>query len=311
MPPVARALLLVTTTMMPGGGLALAAAMALANKEVSVASLLQTHAADIASLKRRTAERTSVDIIPFNNDVFYLRHCLDHADDRSKQHNQLDIALDWRLGPGNLICAAALAGVAAATATNKWNNDAVVAAAPHQTAVTRYISPQNAVTVGTRQGDLVYCIRAGQIDDVGLMSAVTVSQMIDFFMFAKEVNFLVVNERSLATDRLLAVLTANDLAGVKLVGGSADFRQALSASSKLAATVYPGSTTGPTLLLNLPVLLSALVKLFTPLFPDSVKRRLKFEQGPLKNVVQLADLAKPDSPQRAEFLRQLDEIVYS
>lgn len=69
------------------------------------------------------------------------------------------------------------------------------------------------------------------------------------------------------TDRLIQVLTANDLTGIKLVGGSGDFRRALSASSKQATLIYPTSYTGPTLLVNLPPLLNALVKLFTPLFP--------------------------------------------
>jgi len=37
-------------------------------------------------------------------------------------------------------------------------------------------------------------------------------------------------------------------------------------------------------LLNLPKLLNALVKLFKPLFPPVVAARIKFEQGPLSKV---------------------------
>eukprot|EP00977_Amphora_coffeiformis_P006288 scaffold1351_cov176-Amphora_coffeaeformis.AAC.22 len=47
---------------------------------------------------------------------------------------------------------------------------------------------------------------------------------------------------------------------IQLARGSADFRKALSESSKQASIVYSESTQGPTLLLNLPPLLNALVK---------------------------------------------------
>jgi hypothetical protein len=99
------------------------------------------------------------------------------------------------------------------------------------------------------------------------------------------------------------------LKGVKLIGGSATFRQALSASSKKSVNMHPAMA-GPTLLLNLPTLLSAIVKLFKPLFPTAVQERLKFAQGPLKDVVSLTEIT-PGGSGRDLFLKQLDEIVYS
>ena len=91
------------------------------------------------------------------------------------------------------------------------------------------------------------------------MDAVSVEQLVDFFLYAKQVNGLVANARSIEQDRLVSILTCNDLSGVKLVGGSAAFRSALSESSKQASEVFPRSLAGPTLLVNLPRLLSALV----------------------------------------------------
>lgn len=80
----------------------------------------------------------------------------------------------------------------------------------------------------------------------------------------------------------MGVVTVNDLSGANLFGSSA-FRDALSLASKTAAPLYPGLA-GPTVLLNLPPILNALIKLFKPLFPPVVAARIKFEQGPLSKV---------------------------
>jgi hypothetical protein len=173
----------------------------------------------------------------------------------------------------------------------------------------KFLTPVNAISTTSSQNDLVYCIRAGQIDDVGLMEAVSVDELVDFFLYVKEVNAIVCNQRSADTDKLSKIVTCNDLKGVKLIGGSATFRQALSASSKVAINLYP-ATAGPTLLLNLPPLLSALVKLFTPLFPAEVNKRLKFAQGPLKDVESLTQIV-PGGSKRDQFMKQLDDLVYN
>jgi hypothetical protein len=135
-----------------------------------------------------------------------------------------------------------------------------------------------------------------------------IDQLVDFFVYCKEVNAIVANQRSLVSDKLVCLVTANDLSGVKLIGGDASFRTALSSASKVAAKLYP-SLNGPTLLLNLPALLGALAKLFTPLFPPEVRKRLKFEQGPLAKVNDLMDVSYGGS-QRAEFLSAIDNMVY-
>ena len=144
------------------------------------------------------------------------------------------------------------------------------------------------------------------------MSEVSMDEMTDFFLYCKEINALVANMRSQPTqtaDQLITVLTANDLAGVKLIGGSATFRKALSAASTKANELYP-NLSGPTFLLNLPMLLGALVKLFTPLFPEEVRKRLKFEQGPLKDVNELTEIGPNGvKASRDLFLKQIDGLL--
>jgi hypothetical protein len=285
-------------------------AFAVANKQdLSVSQLLETHAAEIDRLKEKASQTVPVNEAPYLNPVFFLRYYLDNGDDPAAQESKLIETLEWRQGAGKSICQAAVQAVAAASYDNKWNNEPVAKAAPHGSLIAPFLQ-NNVITTTTSQGDLIYCIRAGQIDDKALMSAVSVQQMADFFLYVKEVNNMVINDRSLATDQLLCVLTANDLNGVKLVGGSADFRQALSTSSKTAASIYPSSLSGPTLLLNLPLLLSALVKLFTPLFPKEVRDRIKFEQGPLKTVTDMLTLVQPSSQERDTFLKEIDRMVY-
>lgn len=277
-----------------------------------VSVLLQRHVSDIARLKEETqAIVGNIDRIPYNNDVFYLRYCIDDDDDDTGV-DALKTALEWRQGEGKIVCdAAATAFTAATTSTTtdkKWNNVPVRDGAPNAASINKYITPATTMTTSSSKGDLVYCIRAGSIDDVALMAECSVNNMVDFFLYCKEINALVANDRSLEQDKLLYVITVNDLNGLKLIGGEAKFRQALSAASKKANKLYP-ALAGPTLLLNLPPLVSALVKLFTPLFPPEVNARLKFERGPLQNVEELINISY-GGKDRESFLKDLDKLCY-
>lgn len=178
--------------------------------------------------------------------------------------------------------------------------------APHSDVVRRYLTTEQCITTTLLStGDLVYCIRAGRINDVGLMSDTTIEQMVDFFIYCKEVNSAVADLRSLKADVLVKLITCNDLAGVKLVGGSPDLRKSLSAASKKANELYP-TFNGRTLMLNLPVVLA---KLFTPLFPEAVRNRMRFESGPLKDVGDLREISIGGEG-RDDFLNQVDALAY-
>jgi len=303
--------------------------------DIPVSKLLEQYASDIRSLREQAAATLGVTSssdddgvpAPYSNDVFFLRYCLDCPDDaEGERTRRLKDNLEWRQsGRGREICRAALEAVQTATSSREndkgWNNDPVLALAPHSSVVSEFFTTKSTITTTLEEtGDLVYCIRAGQIDDVKLMDTLgagtadgreaAVGRLVDFFLYAKEVNALVANDRSLRSDRLLSVLTANDLSGVKLIGGSADFRKALSVSSKQASALYP-ATAGPTLLLNLPPLLNALVKLFTPLFPPDVNARLKFARGPcIKDVATLDDISSGGS-RRGDFQKEIRDVLSS
>jgi CRAL/TRIO domain len=278
-----------------------------------VSTLLQRHVSDIARLKEETQAvvgSSVIDQAPYNNDVFYLRYCIE-----GKGVDDLKKVLDWRQGEGKAVCESAAAafraatGSGASTTTDKrWNNTPVRDGAPKASSINKYITATTTMTTSSSKGDLVYCIRAGLIDDQALMSECSVEDLVEFFLYCKEINALVANDRSLEQDRLLYVITVNDLNGLKLIGGDATFRQALSAASKKANGLYPAMA-GPTLLLNLPRLVSALVKLFTPLFPPEVNARLKFERGPLQNVKELMDISYGGN-ERESFLKDLDGLCY-
>jgi len=278
------------------------------NKGDSVSELLNKYSSDISALKETSSKFACS--LP-ENDVFYLRYCLSH-DDISDAQSALKANIEWRSSPneGKEICDAAMNAYQAATSSGGWDNNPVRDAAPNAEVINEFITPNQILTTTSRPGDLVYCIRAGIIDDKSLMSRITVDQMVDFFLYCKEIQSLVANSRSLDTDRLVRVVTCNDLTGVKIVGGDTTFRSALSAASTKGNDLYP-SLSGPTLLLNLPKLLGALVKLFTPLFPAAVRKKLKFERGPLdkNDVKDLLDLNR-DAAVREDFLSQLDTLVY-
>lgn len=281
-------------------------AFSLSSKPVS--QLLQDHSATIASLKEQASKSVDITQEPYANDVFFLRYAL--LEEEESPSDRLASTLAWRTtGTGAAICDAAQAAVKAATsADGSWNNAPVLEAAPHSDTIGTYLTPENLVTTSTAKGDLLCCIRAGGIDDVAMMKAVSVDEMVEFFIYSKEVNHAVANSRSIASDVLHCILLANDLGGVKLIGGEAKFRSALSESSKTTNPLYP-TLSGPTLLLNLPKLLGALVKLFTPLFPPAVREKIRFEQGPLSNVDDLMNIV-PGGKQREEFLTQMTELVY-
>lgn len=271
-----------------------------------VSALLKTYAADITNLKEEAKSvvgADAMDRVPYSNDVFYLRYCLE-----DKGTEDMKKTLAWREGKGKAMCDSATSAYQAATADGGWNNDPIRNAAPSADIVNEYINLNTCFTTSSSKGDILYCIRAGKIDDNALMSKISVEDMVTFFLYSKEIIALAANDKSLKEDKMVYALTTNDLSGLKLVGGDASFRTALGDSSKQANELYP-ALGGPTLLLNLPRLVSAVVKLFTPLFPKTVREKIKFAQGPLKNVEDLVNVA-PGGKDRDSFLADIDSIVY-
>lgn len=272
----------------------------------------------LSELRRRTSSAcaSANNVLPFASDdaagaeVWLLRFLATGLEpgstiDVASAEEAVRDSLAWRLGEGRAIVEAACTSYAKATEAGAWNNEPVLAAAPFSSKISPHIGPAKLLTLRNARGDgLIYAIRAGQIDDKALMASVTAEELADFFLYAKAVNERVCASLAAQTNRLSDVVTVNDLSSVDLFG-DATFRDALSAASKVGDKIFPGLA-GPTLLLNLPALLQALVKIFTPLFPASVQKRLKFAKYPLASPETFLDRA---SPERADFLNKVDAIL--
>merc|ERR1719343_1156751 len=140
-----------------------------------------------------------------------------------------------------------------------------------------------------------------------LMDNASVEQVCDFFMYAKEVHNIIANKRSTETGRMCTVLFANDISGVRKAPDSR-FSKALTSSSDQYESLYP-SLAGPTMILNLPLILQAFVALFKPLFPKTVQARLKFLRAPvLANLPELTPLTSNENTKK-KFMNEVDALL--
>ena len=213
----------------------------------------------------------------------------------------------YRNGDGRSIVEAAAEAVKQATAGGGWDNDFVRDAAPHAAAINQFITPKNIISLSTSEGDLVYVIRASAINDKQLMNKVSVPQMVEFFLYVKEIHNLVANARSEKSGRLCEVIFANDITGVRAIPDRR-FSKALTASSEQYEKLYP-SLAGPTMILNLPFVLQAFIGLIKPLFPKTVQDRLVFKPAPvLVELKELSPLATNNNT-RKSFLAEVKRLV--
>ena len=240
------------------------------------------------------------------SEIALLRFALAFPDENEAEAALMK-AIQWRKTTGKHIVDAAKEAVAKATANGGWENEVVRDMAPHAALINDYITPKAVITTSTEDGDLVYVIRASQIDDKEMMDKCTVEQVCDFFMYAKEVHNIVANERSAKTGRMCSVLFANDISGVRKAPDKR-FSKALTSSSDQYEDLYP-SLAGPTMILNLPLVLQAFVGLLKPLFPKSVQERLVFKRAPvLASLKELTPLGQ-DQSIRLKFVREVKGLL--
>jgi hypothetical protein len=285
-------------------------AMEFGSSKVPVSVMLQEKASCIDLLKNEAASiGADMTAEPYCNDVYYLRFCLSGNYNTPQEVLQaFRRNLAWRQSEGKLICDSARQAVNESFSSDdsdEWDYDKVHKRVPNAK-LTKFLTPAHVQTLVTPQKDVVFVMKHGLIQDKALMKDHETRDVIDFMMYAKEVNLIVANRYSLRQDRLAFVLTANDLNGASLARGDKQFRAALNDSARLAAVHYP-SLTGPTLMLNLPSWLTSVARAFAP---SEVSHTLKFAQGPLKNVNTLTELVH-DGPQRTQFFHNLNELVYN
>jgi hypothetical protein len=287
--------------------------------EQPVSVLLNEHAEKISAMKsiaKSVVGKDEFKDLPYNIDVYYLQFCLQSPNDEFHAIKLLKTNLAWRThdqGKGKAICDAAILAVKQ-NAAAVWHigHGPVFAEAPHGATICTFLNPSSILTTTAANGDLVYCIRAREVQLPALQKAVSVEQLQDFFLYIREVQSLTSLQSSLELNRWVRLITANDLAGASLIGGGPSyFRQALSDFTHIAQTLYPAVTEGPILLLNLPLLLKGIVNFITP---DALKPNVKFENGfiALKEVKHLVEVAvSATGPQRQAFLQELNQILYS
>jgi len=269
------------------------------NRGASVQSLLTTNRATVDALSK-----LSPDPIP---ELTRLRFALAFPS-RSEATAALRETLAYRSGAGLPIVTAAQTAVAEAISGGGWDNEPVRKAAPHANRINRFITDKNILTLSTQEGDLLYVIRASNIDDSQLMRTVSVEEMTDFFLYVKEVHNLIANERSIRTGRFCEVIFANDISGVRKPPDS-KFSKALTQSSNQYEKLYP-ALAGPTMILNLPFVLQAFIGLIKPLFPKTVQERLLFKRAPvLARQKELTPLSDFKLGEREKFLREIQIIL--
>jgi hypothetical protein len=283
----------------------------------SVTSLLEKHAAEIETLKQETliimGEEQMV-LEPYNQDVFYLRFCL-----REKGADQLDLLrknLAWRLNEGKVICQAAREAVELASTDcqseqgHSLSYDIVLSKCPLYDRIAPFIPNDATFLTKTSKGDLLHVIRGSRMNAKDMMKVLSVEEASDFLIYLKEVNMLWLHRESVQQDRLAALILVNDVGGVtKMSDTPPSFRQALSQSSHLATTLYPRMA-GPTVLLNLPAVLNALVKIMMPILPSKLRQRMRFARGVMDSTTTCQDIQQA-GPRRDIFLRDIDRIVYT
>jgi len=239
------------------------------------------------------------------DDIYVLRYVLENKGDTAAAVKQATEVMEWRTGEGKPIVEAAAAAFAKATADGKWNNEPVFAAAPHSEVLSKYLTASQIILVSFPNGDMCSCIRASTIDDKQMMNDVSIEELTEFFIYAREVNFLVAESRTRSSGRLVALCSANDLSGVNRFPDDR-FQKALTGSSKKATTLYP-ALAGPTLILNLPGIVRLLVQFLTPLFPGAVQAKIKFARGPMAYLKDLKDATK--EPIRSQFISDLEAVL--
>jgi len=241
------------------------------------------------------------------SEVDLLRFALAHPDDERAAEKTLKGAIRWRQTKGKAIVDSAREAVAKATADGGWDNVPVRNAAPHGNVINKFITPKAVITTSTEDGDLVYVIRASAIDDKAMMDVASVDQVCDFFLYAKEVHNIIANQRSARTGRMCSVLFANDISGVRKAPDKR-FSKALTSSSDQYESLYP-SLAGPTMILNLPLILQAFVGLLKPLFPKSVQERLVFKRAPVLGALKDITPLGTDPRLQNRFVREIKSLL--
>ena len=169
---------------------------------------------DLAS-RTKDARLLADDLIPCADDdelKTWLARFLGDDGDVDAAEAKVRESIEWRTGEGKKICEAARDAVAEATSEGAWTNKPVQEKAPHGGKINAFFEGGRVMNLRNKAGDgLIYAIRAGDIDDKALMSAVSVEELAEFFLYAKAINERACASLSKRTGALATVTTVNEL----------------------------------------------------------------------------------------------------
>lgn len=227
-----------------------------------VADLIKAHREDIDKLREQCKDILEAE----HDDLWLLRYVLSRKD---KAEAAVRKGLQWRKENAKWLSLAKTGGKA-----------------PHADRIERY----TAVGLHKRNcdGGAVMIIRAGVTPVKQLMEVVTVAELTEWFMFKKEETFIICDEATRRTGKLVKTVVLNDATGVpgmwELTGllRNNGLMTALGDSSKLSESVYP-QLVSVSVILNPPGFVRMVFKLVRVFMSASMMEKVKLCSGDIVN----------------------------
>jgi len=221
-----------------------------------ITALMQQYQTEVEQLRERCKDKLSVE----EDDLFLLRFIIQNEGKNTLEDaaTNLEETLQWRREKAEML-----------------NSPTP----PFSDKVAQYLGRDAGTFLAesTKDGCPLAIIRAGKIDAKQLMKAVSVDELVDWFLWNKEQAYRICDGETRATGMLTQQITANDLSDVG-VRQDKDFGKALGTSSKLSTKYYP-ALQSTVVLLNLPLVAKLLFAFFRPLLPEAVLKKIKVCPG--------------------------------
>jgi len=241
-------------------------------EEVISTASIQTEAPSIAELltkhKEAIAELRDVckDVLqPEHDDIWLLRYILSRKT-VDKAEPAVRKGIEWRAANKEWLAKAKEEG----------------GKAPYSDQIERFTAVD--IHKRNRDGGAVMIIRAGLTPVKQLMEVATVPQLTDWFMFLKEKTFLICDEATRRTGKLVKTVVLNDATGVpgmwELMGlmRNNGLMTALGDSSKLSESVYP-QLVSVSVILNPPGFVRVVFKIARVFMSASMMEKVKLCGG--------------------------------
>ena len=230
-------------------------------KRENIEDLLATHADAITSLREAVADEvksaSAISTTVLYDDIFLLRYIMSHktAEAAIKPCKE---TLSWRIENADTLHTLTTEGIKGI---------------PNASTFMKF---QTVGEITTKFGGwTTYVVRTAHSDLPALMGAMSVEQVSDYLTYSKEINWRECDQLTRATGILVKNISVIDMNGFSFFGADKRFFKALGDSSKRSAIVFP-QFLGATVIVNVPSFLSVLMKVFSPLMPQSALDKQRF-----------------------------------